>query len=183
MSRVAKASIQLPADVEIMVEKDSVTIKGPKGSLNQHYNSLVDIEVTQDGERTVSFKPANNDINNTNAWAHAGTARALVNNMVHGVKEGYSKTLELVGTGFRAQANQKVLNLQLGFSHPINYSLPEGILAETPNNTTIILKGLDKQRIGQIAAEIRAFRPPEPYKGKGIRFAGQIIIRKEAKKK
>ncbi len=181
MSRVAKAPIHLPVDVEISVECDTVTVKGPKGSLNQHYNKLVDIQVSRNGERLVSFAPAGNET--SNAWAHAGTARALVNNMVQGVKDGYSKTLELVGTGFRAQASAKSLNLQLGYSHPITYSLPEGILAETPNNTTIILKGLDKQLLGQVAAEIRAFRPPEPYKGKGIRFAGQIIIRKEAKKK
>ena len=126
------------------------------------------------------FNPASND---PNAWAQAGTVRALVNNMIHGVTVGYERALELVGVGYRAAAKDKSITLSLGFSHPIEYDLPAGVVAETPNNTTIILKGLDKQILGQVASEIRAFRPPEPYKGKGVRYAGEVISRKEAKKK
>jgi large subunit ribosomal protein L6 len=117
------------------------------------------------------------------AWAQAGTTRALVNNMVHGVTHGFSVTLELVGVGYRAQGKGSSITLSLGFSHPIEYNLPEGVAAETPNVTTIVLTGIDKQKVGQVASEIRAFRPPEPYKGKGIKYANEFIVRKEAKKK
>jgi len=180
MSRVAKAPILLPANVELTIGKETVTIKGPKGTLTQHCNKLVSVTKCDKNDNQVIFKPASND---PNAWAQAGTARALVQNMVRGVTEGFSVTLELVGVGYRAQAKGKAVSLSLGFSHPIEYELPEGIVVETPNNTTIILKGIDKQLIGQVASEIRAFRPPEPYKGKGVKYAGETIVRKEAKKK
>jgi len=179
MSRVAKAPIQLPTNVELTVEDGTLTIKGPKGSLSQHYNKLVSVNKCKD-TNAISFKPASND---PNAWAHAGTVRALVNNMVKGVTEGFTVTLELVGVGYRAQASAKSLTLSLGFSHPIEYELPSSVVVETPTNTTIIVKGIDKQLLGQIASEIRAFRPPEPYKGKGVKYAGEVIARKEAKKK
>lgn len=178
MSRVAKAHIVLPAKVELVVGEDTITVKGPKGTLTQHCNKLV--SVTKSDDNQISFKPASMD---PNAWAQAGTVRALVQNMIQGVTTGFERTLELVGVGYRAQAKDNSVGLSLGFSHPIDYTLPEGIVAETPNNTTIILKGIDKQRVGQVASEIRAFRPPEPYKGKGVRYAGEVIIRKEAKKK
>ncbi len=180
MSRVAKAPILLPANVELSLGDNTVTVKGPKGSLTQHCNKLVCITKSDSNASQVNFKPASNE---PNAWAQAGTVRALVNNMVHGVTKGYERTLELVGVGYRAAAKDKTVTLSLGFSHPIEYILPAGIVAETPNNTTIILRGIDKQRVGQVASEIRAFRPPEPYKGKGVKYAGEQIVRKEAKKK
>lgn len=180
MSRVAKAHIILPANVELSVGKDSITVKGPKGSLTQHCNRLVSVTKSDSNEKEIHFNPAAND---PNAWAQAGTIRALVSNMVHGVTNGFELTLELVGVGYRAQAKTGSVGLSLGFSHPIEYSLPSDVVAETPNNTTIILKSIDKQRLGQVASEIRAFRPPEPYKGKGVRYAGEVIILKEAKKK
>jgi large subunit ribosomal protein L6 len=178
MSRVAKAPIKLPANVEVNFENNSVTVKGPKGSLTRHKNSLVSITKSDNNE--IAFGPASNA---PTAWAQAGTARALVNNMVKGVTQGFTLTLELVGVGYRAQANGKNLTLSLGFSHPIEYQLPAGITAETPNNTTINLSGIDNQQLGQAASEIRGFRPPEPYKGKGVKYAGEVVARKEAKKK
>lgn len=180
MSRVAKAPILLPVNVELSVDINKVTVKGPKGSLTQHCNELVSITKSDANANQVIFKPASVD---PKAWAQAGTVRALVKNMVHGVTVGFDRTLELVGVGYRAAAKDNVVTLSLGFSHPIEYALPEGVVAETPNNTTIILKGIDKQRVGQVASEIRAFRPPEPYKGKGVKYAGEQIVRKEAKKK
>lgn len=180
MSRVAKAPILLPANVELIVGKGTVTVKGPKGSLTQHCNKLVCVSKSDTDANQVNFKPAAND---PNAWAQAGTMRALVNNMVRGVTTGFELTLELVGVGYRAQAKGTTVSLSLGFSHGIDYKLPEGVSVDTPNNTTIILKGIDKQLIGQVASEIRAYRPPEPYKGKGVRYAGEVIIIKEAKKK
>ena len=180
MSRVANAHIILPKNVELTVSTDSITVKGPKGSLTQHCNRLVSVTKSEADANEIHFKPAAND---PNSWAQAGTVRALVNNMIHGVTTGFELTLELVGVGYRAQAKTGSVGLSLGFSHPIEYSLPSGVVAETPNNTTIILKGIDKQRIGQVASEIRAFRPPEPYKGKGVRYAGEQIVLKEAKKK
>ncbi len=180
MSRVAKADIKLPEKVEIEIGHRSITITGPKGSLTQHCNHLVAVKRDESDDKTISFKPAAND---PNAWAQAGTVRALVNNMIKGVTVGFEITLELVGVGYRAQAKPDAITLSLGFSHPVEYALPKGVLAETPNNTTIILKGIDKQLLGQVASKIRAFRPPEPYKGKGIRYAGELIIIKEAKKK
>lgn len=180
MSRVAKAPILLPNNVELSVQKDSLTVKGPKGSLTQHLNRLVSVTKSEENDKQVVFKPASND---PNAWAQAGTTRALVSNMVQGVTQGFEITLELVGVGYRAQSKGKSVSLSLGYSHSIEYDLATGIVAETPNNTTIVLKGIDKQLLGQVASEIRAFRPPEPYKGKGVRKAGEVIVRKEAKKK
>ena len=178
MSRVAKAPVTLPSNIEIKIDKGTVSIKGPKGTLSQHYNKLVKIK--QSSEKEVTFEPASKD---PKAWAHAGTVRALVSNMVKGVTDGFQKTLELVGVGYRAQAKGKSVNLTLGFSHPIDYALPEGVSVETPNATTVILSSIDKQLLGQVASEIRAFRPPEPYKGKGVKYSDEIIARKEAKKK
>ncbi len=180
MSRVAKAPILLPANVELKIENGALTVNGPKGSLTHKYNHLVDVSMSDSNEKEIVFKPASKD---PNAWSQAGTARALVQNMITGVTTGFDKTLELVGVGYRAQAKGTSVSLSLGFSHPVEYNLPEGVVAETPNNTTIIIKGIDKQRIGQVASEIRAFRPPEPYKGKGVKYAGEVIVRKEAKKK
>lgn len=180
MSRVAKAPIILPANVELSIGIESVTVKGPKGTLTQHCNKLVNVSKSDENDKKIIFKPASND---PNAWAQAGTVRALVNNMIRGVTNGFDVTLELVGVGYRAQAKDKSVSLSLGFSHGIEYDLPHGVAAETPNNTTIILRGIDKQQVGQVASEIRAFRPPEPYKGKGVKYAGEVIVRKEAKKK
>ncbi len=178
MSRVAKADIVLPKNVEISIGKNEITIKGPKGSLTQHCNKLVSVTKTE--ENSLQFRPAAND---PNAWAQAGTVRALVNNMIHGVTNGFELALELVGVGYRAQAKGTSISLSLGYSHPIEYKLPAGVVIETPTNTSIILKGIDKQLLGQVASEIRAFRAPEPYKGKGVRYVGEAIVLKEAKKK
>ncbi|MDF1757718.1 MAG: 50S ribosomal protein L6 [Legionellaceae bacterium] len=180
MSRVAKTPILLPKDVELTVSKGLVTVKGPKGSLTQHCNQLVKISKSGDDKNEITFSPAAND---PQAWAQAGTARALVNNMVRGVTQGFELTLELVGVGYRAQVKPGVLALSLGFSHPVEYKVAESVTVETPTNTTILLKSIDKQILGQVASEIRAFRPPEPYKGKGVRYAGEVIVLKEAKKK
>jgi large subunit ribosomal protein L6 len=180
MSRVAKAPILIPNGVELTINNELLTVKGPKGTLTHHTNKLVSVTKAEDNDKQVCFKPASND---PNAWAQAGTVRALVNNMVQGVTQGFERSLELVGVGYRAQAKGKSVSLSLGYSHSIEYDLPEGITVETPNNTTIIIKGIDKQLLGQVASEIRAFRPPEPYKGKGVKYAGEQIARKEAKKK
>ena len=180
MSRVAKLLVVLPTNVEITVNADTVTVNGPRGTLIQHCNKLVSVTKSGDKDVSVSFKPASSD---PNAWSQAGTMRSLVNNMVQGVTNGFSRTLELVGVGYRAQAMGKDITLSLGFSHPIEYILPEGVTVEFPNNTTLILKSIDKQLLGQIASEIRAYRPPEPYKGKGVKYAGEVINRKETKKK
>lgn len=179
MSRVAKAPVVHPSNVEITFVDGAITVKGPKGTLTQKINRLVSITKSKESNQ-LEFAPAAND---PKAWAQAGTARALVSNMVHGVTEGFTVTLELVGVGYRAQAKDKSITLSLGFSHPIEYDLPAGVSVETPNNTTIVLKGVNKQILGQVASEIRAFRPPEPYKGKGVRYSGEVIARKEAKKK
>ena len=180
MSRVAKLPVVLPANVEITIADGQVSVKGPKGTLTQHKNKLVTVSKSGDKEIEVTFKPASND---PNAWAQAGTMRALVSNMVNGVKKGFDRTLELVGVGYRAQAKGKDISLSLGFSHTIEYVLPVGVTAEFPNNTTVILRSIDKQLLGQVASEIRAYRPPEPYKGKGVKYAGEQIVRKETKKK
>ncbi|MCC5792043.1 MAG: 50S ribosomal protein L6 [Legionellaceae bacterium] len=177
MSRVAKASIELPKNVEFKNSNNQITVKGPKGELSQVINKLV---LIKDQDNVLSFEPKDK---HPDGWAHAGTARALIHNMVHGVTEGFQRGLELVGVGYRAQVAGSKLNLSLGFSHPVEYQLPKGVTAETPSNTSIILKSIDKQLLGQAAAEIRAFRPPEPYKGKGVKYAGESIVRKEAKKK
>lgn len=179
MSRVAKAPVVQPANVEVTLADGSITVKGPKGTLTQRINRLVSVKKCAESKH-LEFAPA---VTDPKAWAQAGTARALVNNMVHGVTEGFVVALELVGVGYRAQAKGKSITLSLGFSHPIEYNLPEGVTVETPTNTSIQLKGIDKQILGQVASEIRAFRPPEPYKGKGVRYVGEVIARKEAKKK
>ncbi len=175
MSRVAKSPVIVPAGVDIKLEGSQLTVKGGKGALSMtvHENVAINVEAGQ-----VTF-----DVKQPHAWAHAGTARALVNNMVVGVSKGFEKKLELIGVGYRAKAGGKTLNLTLGFSHPIDYQLPEGVTAETPTQTEIVLRASDKQLLGQAAAEIRSFRPPEPYKGKGIRYSDEYVLRKEAKKK
>lgn len=178
MSRVAKAPVVIPKGVNVSVEKNFVKVVGPKGTLSQNFNSLVSIEIEND--ECIVFRPANKD---PRGWAQSGTARSVINNMVAGVTTGFDMTLRLVGVGYRAQANASGLTLSLGYSHPVEYHLPEGVKAEVPDNTTIILKGMDKQKVGQVASEIRAFRPPEPYKGKGVRYAGEVIVLKETKKK
>ncbi|MCP4993247.1 MAG: 50S ribosomal protein L6 [Gammaproteobacteria bacterium] len=177
MSRIAKSPISLPSGVDINLSGDELTVKGSKGTLQLKLHNIIAID--QDGtELKVSPKDENRE-----GWAMAGTFRALVNNMVVGVSEGFSKKLQLVGIGYRAQAKGKVLDLSLGFSHPVAYPVPEDITIETPSQTEIVVSGCDKQRVGQVSAEIRAYRPPEPYKGKGVRYADEHVVRKEAKKK
>lgn len=180
MSRVAKAPVAVPANVEIKIENGEVSVKGPKGTLTQKINKLVSITKSKTEDNQFVFSPATD---HPDAWAQAGTARALVNNMVHGVTQGFTLTLELVGVGYRAQSKGKSVALSLGFSHPVDFILPEGVQAETPTQTTLVLSSIDKQLLGQAASEIRSLRPPEPYKGKGIKYAGETIARKEAKKK
>jgi large subunit ribosomal protein L6 len=177
MSRIAKEPVTVPAAVEITEKGQLLSVKGPRGTLQHQMHALV--EMTRD-EGVLNFKPRDGS---KAANALAGTTRAVVNNLVVGVTDGFQKKLELVGVGYRAQSKGKILNLALGFSHPVDYQLPEGVTAETPSQTEIIVSGSDKQQVGQVAAEIRAHRPPEPYKGKGVRYAGEEIIRKEAKKK
>lgn len=177
MSRVAKSPVSLPSGVNVTLNGQSITVKGAKGELELNVHSSV--EVKQE-ENVLTFAPRNGG---KEANAQAGTTRALVNNMVTGVTAGFEKKLQLVGVGYRAKATGSVLNLTLGFSHPIDYELPEGVKADTPSQTDIILTSANKHLLGQVAAEIRAFRPPEPYKGKGVRFADEQVRRKEAKKK
>ena len=176
MSRVAKYPVKVPAGVDVKLDGDQLTVKGGQGTLSMNINP--DVVVTQE-EGQLTFKPSEN----AKSWAMVGTTRALVNNLVTGVSEGFTKTLEIVGVGYRAQASGQTLKLSLGFSHPVEYTLPKGVTAETPKNTQIVLKSADKQQLGQVAAEIRAFRRPEPYKGKGVRYADEQVRRKEAKKK
>ena len=177
MSRIAKAPITVPSGVEVKVNGQEVAVKGNKGELVRTLNDAVVVKL-EDG--VVSFAPAEGV---KDAWAQAGTARANVNNMVVGVTEGFKKTLLLQGVGYRTQVKGQEVNLTLGFSHPVVYALPQGISATAPSQTEIIIEGSDKQQVGQVAAEIRAFRPPEPYKGKGVRYADENVRRKEAKKK
>lgn len=174
MSRVAKNPVTVPAGVDVSISGSELKVKGPKGSLSLELHPTISIE-QKDGLYQVS--PGN-----VNNMAMAGTFRALMANMVTGVSEGFQKKLQLVGVGYRAQLQGKDLSLALGFSHPVVYSTPEGITIETPSQTEIIVSGCDKQRVGQVAAEIRAYRPPEPYKGKGVRYADEHVVRKEAKK-
>jgi large subunit ribosomal protein L6 len=177
MSRVASNPIQIPAGVEVKLTGQEVNVKGSKGALSLGVHSA--LEVKQDnGQLTFIAKEKSKQ-----AHALAGTTRALVNNMVVGVSDGFIKKLELIGVGYRAQAQGKSLNLTLGFSHPVVYNLPEGITAETASQTEISISGIDKQKVGQVAAEIRSIRPPEPYKGKGVRYSGEHVRVKEAKKK
>jgi large subunit ribosomal protein L6 len=175
MSRVAKSPVELPSGVKATVSGSKLTVKGSKASLELDIHQSVEIK-EEDGK--LNFIPKTDK-----DWAMAGTFRALVNNMVVGVTAGFEKKLQLIGVGYRAKASGKSLNLTLGFSHPVDYVLPEGITAETPSQTEVVIKGADKQKVGQVASEIRAFRPPEPYKGKGVRYADEYVRRKEAKKK
>ena len=177
MSRIAKAPVELPQGVEFKQEGNVVTIKGSKGSLSLELNS--EVELKQE-ENTLTLAPRSGS---RFATAIAGTMRSLLSNMVVGVTDGYERKLELVGVGYRAQAQGNKLNLTLGFSHPIIYDVPEGVSVETPSQTEVVVKGFDKQKVGQVAAEIRRFRPPEPYKGKGVRYANERVQLKEAKKK
>lgn len=179
MSRVAKAPVNQPTNVETNLVEGIFTVKGPKGVLTHRVHKLVNIEMIKESNQ-LKFIPVE-DV--PKAWAQAGTTRALVNNMIKGVTDGFTVTLELVGVGYRAQAKDNTISLSLGYSHPIVYTLPKGVSAETPAVTSIVLKGSDKQALGQVASEIRAFRPPEPYKGKGVKYLGEQIARKEAKKK
>lgn len=177
MSRVAKEPVELPSGVDFSQSGSTLTFKGGNGTLSMELNS--EVELKQD-DKTLSVAPRSRSRFST---AIAGTTRALVANMVKGVSEGFEKKLELVGVGYRAQAQGKKLNLTLGFSHPVVYDVPEGITVETPSQTEILVKGADKQVVGQVAAEIRRYRPPEPYKGKGVRYSDERVVMKEAKKK
>ena len=177
MSRVAKAPVLVPAGVTITLSGQDITVKGPIGELSRTINSLV--SVSQE-ENEIKVTIASDE---KSAWAQAGTARALINNMVEGVSKGFEKKLILQGVGYRAKAAGKSIDLSLGFSHPIKHEIPAGITVETPSQTEIVLKGADKQLVGQTAANIREYRKPEPYKGKGIRYSDENIRRKEAKKK
>jgi large subunit ribosomal protein L6 len=177
MSRIAKNPVELPKGVEFKQNGNVVTLKGGKGELSMELNS--EVELTQE-DGLLKFAPRSGS---RFASAVTGTMRSLVANMVQGVSEGFERKLELVGVGYRAQAQGKNLNLSLGFSHPVVYTAPEGISLETPSQTEVVITGTDKQVVGQVAAEIRHYRPPEPYKGKGVRYAGERVVLKEAKKK
>ncbi len=177
MSRVAKMPITVPAGVEVVIGKEDVSVEGPKGRLNMPLHSSVEV-VRQEDTIHCSLKEGEEG-----GMMQVGTARALIANMVHGVSQGFAKSLQLVGVGYRAQMQGKVLNLSLGYSHQVEYPVPEGVEIETPAQTEILVRGADKQRVGQVAAEIRAWRPPEPYKGKGVRYKDENVVRKEAKKK
>ena len=177
MSRVANNPVTLPSGVEVKLEGQSIAVKGGKGSLELSVHHLVEI-IQEDGELKFAARNTSKE-----SRSLSGTFRSLVNNMVVGVDQGFEKKLLLNGVGYRAKAAGNTLNLTLGFSHPVDYELPEGVSAETPSQTEIVLKGIDKQLVGQVAADIRSFRPPEPYKGKGVRYADEHVRRKEAKKK
>lgn len=177
MSRIANAPVEIPAGVEVTLSGSEVSIKGAKGTLSRQIHS--DVEVSQEGT-TLKSSARNNA---KQSVALAGTTRALLNNMVVGVSQGFEKKLTLVGVGYRAKASGAKLDLTLGFSHPVQYQAPEGIKIETPSQTEIVVSGADKEVVGQVAADIRAYRPPEPYKGKGVRYADEYVARKDAKKK
>ncbi len=177
MSRVAKNPVAIPAGVEVALSSAEVSIKGPLGALKQSLTS--DVAVVREGD-ALQVK-AQNDSREANAMS--GTIRAILANMVHGVSKGFERKLTLVGVGYRAQAAGDSLNLSLGFSHPVVHKMPAGVKVETPSQTEIVLTGSDKQQVGQVAAEIRAYRQPEPYKGKGVRYADEVVILKETKKK
>ena len=176
MSRIAKAPIELPSGVDVSIAGQDVTVKGKNGTLSISLNNAVTVN---QAENVLTFEPREGA---SDGWAQAGTARAIVNNMVTGVASGFEKKLTLIGVGYRAQVQGRV-NLSLGFSHPVVYNLPQGVTAEAPSQTEIVLKSADRQLLGQVAAEIRALRPPEPYKGKGVRYSDEYVRRKEAKKK
>jgi large subunit ribosomal protein L6 len=177
MSRIAKSPVAVASGVEIKIDGQQVEVKGSKGTLSWRVHANVEV-VLEDGELRVRPRSENKE-----AWAQAGTTRSLLNNMVTGCSEGFSKALTLVGVGYRAAMKGNDLDLNLGFSHPVLYKVPEGITIQTPSQTEIVVSGADKQQVGQVASEIRAYRPPEPYKGKGIRYADEHVLRKEAKKK
>ncbi|TDI77038.1 MAG: 50S ribosomal protein L6 [Betaproteobacteria bacterium] len=177
MSRVGKEPVSVPANVEVILSSSEVSIKGPLGKLQRSFNS--DVIIERDGD-TLLVKVANSS---RQANAMSGTMRALLANMMQGVTSGFEKKLSLVGVGYRAQVTNETLNLTLGFSHPIVYKIPGGVKVETPTQTEILIKGIDKQQVGQVAAEVRAYRKPEPYKGKGVRYTDEVITMKEAKKK
>jgi large subunit ribosomal protein L6 len=177
MSRIAKYPVAIPAGVEVKLTDALLSVKGPVGTLEQALTTAV--SVRQDGAQLLFA--ANDD--SQHAGAMSGTLRALVANMVHGVSKGFERKLNLVGVGYRAQAQGDAVNLTLGFSHPVVYKVPQGITAATPTQTEIVIKGADKQKVGQVAADIRAYRPPEPYKGKGVRYSDEVVVIKETKKK
>ena len=177
MSRIGKAPIALPDKVEVAITPVEISVKGPLGTLTQRITHGVTVEKV---ENRIQFKAAGNS---REANAMSGTLRALVANMVTGVTKGFEKRLTLVGVGYRAQAQGDKLNLTLGFSHPVAHSMPKGIKVETPTQTEIVIKGMDRQVVGQVAAEVRAYRSPEPYKGKGVRYTGEQVVIKETKKK
>ncbi|MFM7385004.1 MAG: 50S ribosomal protein L6 [Betaproteobacteria bacterium] len=177
MSRVARMPIAIPSGVEVQLDAASISVKGALGTLSLNINPLV--QLVREGDQLLS-KAVNES---RESGAMSGTFRMLVANMIHGVSKGWEKKLNLVGVGYRALAQGTSLNLSLGFSHPVVYQLPAGIKAETPTQTEILIKGADRQRVGQVAAEVRAYRPPEPYKGKGVRYANEVVVIKETKKK
>ncbi|BFM19568.1 50S ribosomal protein L6 [Gilvimarinus japonicus] len=177
MSRVANSPVEVPAAVNVTLNGQDLSLKGSKGTLALTIHEQVEVKQDENVLRFVARDGAKQSI------ALAGTMRALVGNMMHGVTEGFEKKLQLVGVGYRAKAEGKTVNLSLGFSNPVNFTLPEGVTVETPSQTDIVLKSADKQLLGQVAAEMRSLRPPEPYKGKGVRFADEQVRRKEAKKK
>jgi len=177
MSRIASSSVSIPSGVEVTLSSQELSIKGSKGDLSLALHELVEIK-QEESELKVAAVDSSKK-----SHALSGTFRALVSNMVVGVSQGFEKHLELLGVGYRAQAQGRKLNLSLGFSHPVEYQVPEGIEIETPSQTQVIVRGIDKQLVGQVSAEIRAFRPPEPYKGKGVRYLNEYVKRKEAKKK
>ncbi len=177
MSRIAKTPVELPSGVEVKLTASTIAIKGAKGQLQMDLHQSVEVKQS---ENVLTFEARDGS---KLSRAMSGTTRALIGNMVTGVHAGFEKKLQLIGVGYRAQAKGKSLNLTLGFSHPVVYALPEGVTAETPSQTEIVIKGIDKQLVGQVAAEIREYRRPEPYKGKGIRYADEVVRRKEAKKK
>ncbi|EKE67332.1 50S ribosomal protein L6 [Gallaecimonas xiamenensis] len=176
MSRVAKAPVVIPAGVEVKFDGQEITVKGKNGTLSRVLNNAVAVN-QEDNQLKVSLKDGATEI------AQAGTARALINNMVIGVTEGFSRKLQLIGVGYKVQVQGSKVNLALGFSHPVEYELPQGITAECPSQTEVVIKGADKQLVGQVAANLRGYRPPEPYKGKGVRYSDENVLRKEAKKK
>ncbi|MCU6432171.1 50S ribosomal protein L6 [Undibacterium sp. Jales W-56] len=177
MSRVGKMPIALPAGAEVKISAEAISVKGPMGAMTQGLNGLVTVA---NDNGTLSFSPANDG---REANAMTGTLRALVNNMVNGVTKGFERKLTLVGVGYKAQAQGDKLNLSLGFSHPVVHQMPEGVTCATPTPTEILIKGINKQQVGQVAAEVRAYRSPEPYKGKGVRYADEVVVIKETKKK
>ena len=177
MSRVAKTAVNVPQGVDVAVKPELIAVKGALGSLEVAQNRLVKVELTAGA---LTFVPTDDS---READAMSGTLRQLVGNMVQGVSKGFERKLTLVGVGYRAQAQGDTLNLTLGFSHPVVHQMPEGVKVETPTQTEIVIKGIDKQKVGQVAAEVRAYRSPEPYKGKGVRYSDEVVVLKETKKK